>query len=233
MKLHFLGTGGAFARTHTNAWFEEPREDGRRDLYLLDLSMLHVQAAETLVREETGEIYVLLTHMHDDHCSGIGLFIEWCLLLKGRIVNILVQEALAQDIRDYLRIIGVPEEMYRLITFSAQMEMAGVTVTAIPTRHTPALAGKCFGFCLETGGQRVVFTGDTATLEPFIPWLTEGAELYTEMAYHHGNVHLRWEEQKTLLLPLAKKCSVFLMHMDDEEALRRETEGTGIRLVTL
>ena len=232
MILHFLGAGGAFARTHTNAWFEQERPDGRRDLYLLDLSMLHAQAAEELVREDTGEIRILLTHMHDDHCSGIGVFAEWCWFLRKRVVNIAVHAALEQDVRDYMRIIGVTEEMYRLIVLPEQEEMAGIPLTAIPTRHTPALEGKCFGFCLETAGGRVVYTGDTATLEPFLPYLSDGAELYTEISYHHGLVHLLWEEQKKLLLPLAKKCSVFLMHMDDEAALRRETEGSGIRLVT-
>ena len=270
MKLRFLGTGGAFSDTHTNAWFYLPADDKRaeplftvndselseaasadnvgilpekqagsapspqavsadtagaapdRDLYFLDLSMLNIFKARALVTEKVRDIYVLLTHMHDDHCSGIGLFSEWLYYKEDRCLNIIADETLHADIREYMRIIGVLPAMFRLDSKNE------VVKKIIPTKHTESLEGKCFGYLLEIQGTSVVYTGDTAALDSFLPYLEPGTELYTEMSCHGGKVHLLWSEQKELLLELCRTCDICFMHMDDPGSLQKEIAGSRI-----
>ena len=230
MLLHFLGNGSAFTSSHTNAFFYD-RKEKTRDLYFLDLSMLNIRKAWSLVTDDVDQVYVLLTHMHDDHCSGIGIMAEWLYLLHNKKLYIVADRALYKDITVYMKVIGVREEMYQIILPEGMdAEMKAVVRQIIPTVHTPLLDKKCFGFHLSIQGTRVIFTGDTATLETFLPYITDGCELYSEISYYHGGVHLFWQEQKQLLLTLSKTCSVFLMHLDAPEQMKKEVYGTNIQL---
>ncbi len=246
MLIKFLGCHSAFGRTHNNAYFR-----AGDDLVLIDLSMLHFNDVRDLIESENAPcgntVYIFLTHMHDDHFSGIPMFIHWCVYYANKRVVIITGDTLYDDVMTEFRIKGVKEGQFSLYTYAPgsnmpvrvegetghEVKIADILSDIIPTTHTPTLEDKCFGFRLYAGDDPFVYTGDTATLEPFIMALKSGDELYCEMAVHYGEVHLLWEEQKDTLFKLSLDHKIYLMHMDDEEALSKLIEGTSINLARL
>ena len=245
MELHFFGNGSAFTPSHTNAWFR-----CGNDLFLVDLSMYNVEKAEKLVTEDIGRIFILLTHMHSDHASGIGLFAQWCHFRKNRVPFFAADAGIKRDILQDMRATGVERSFFRILAIDggkvyfdrndhyAAGEKNRIrdivqshVLKTIPTRHAPELDGKCFGFKLKTAKKTIVYTGDSGTLEPFLPELDDAEELYTEIAYSFGVIHLLWAEQKDRLIEISKNTDVYLMHMDDVQAIRNAVKGTDLKIV--
>ena len=69
--LKFLGNGSGFTPYHNNCYFVE-----HDDLTFIDLSMLNIEKALD-IQSKYKNVSVLVTHMHDDHVSGIGLFAQY------------------------------------------------------------------------------------------------------------------------------------------------------------
>ena len=100
--------------------------------------------------------------------------------------------------------------------------------------HAPSLEGRCFGFRLRISGTDVLYTGDTAELEPFLPYLHSGAYLYTEAACFDSGVHLYIDR----VLPELKRLTeagvhVCLMHLDDEAKMADKIRDTAISFAPL
>ena len=91
-----------------------------------------------------------------------------------------------------MRIEGCEQEWFDIIT--ADELNKKWFVAAVPIIHVKPLDGRCFGYHLNIHGNNVVYTGDTATLEPFKPLLKRGSFLYTEAAYYKSAVHLHLKE---------------------------------------
>ena len=86
----------------------------------------------------------------------------------------------------------------------------------------PELEGKCFGYQLNINGKNIVYTGDTCTLEPFLPYLQKDSYLYTEISTK-GGVHLKFDDAKpTIEALLQKGVRVYLMHIDNEEEIQKQ-----------
>ena len=68
-------------------------------------------------------------------------------------------------------------------------------------------------------GEDVLYTGDTCTLEPFLPYLRKGFLLYVDTSVHYGMVHLKLDCALPELIKLTKQgVKVYLMHLDDVES---------------
>ncbi len=107
----------------------------------------------------------------------------------------------------------------------------------ILTKHSPELKGKCFGYRLKVNDKTCIYTGDTATLKPYKPFLDgEDAadELYTEISINDTPVHLYIEDEIDYLKDLTSSgIRVFLMHLDNEKIIKERIDGTGIELAPL
>lgn len=246
MELRFLGNGSAFSPTHTNAYFYY--ED---NLFFIDLSMYSVEKAKKLVTSDINNIFILLTHLHSDHASGIGLFAQWCYYMKGKVPYFVSDAKLKNDILEDMKATGVERHLFKILSIDdcsmvqfdkndiydddaktrIQKIISTHLIKTIPTKHVPNLYRKCFGFKLNTGNKIIVYTGDTATLNPYLSELSDADEFYCEMSFHYGVVHLLWSEQKDILLPLSENINVYLMHLDDEKAIEKAIKGTKIEIV--
>lgn len=248
MELKFLGNGSAFSKTHTNAYFHH-----NHNLYLIDLSMYHVQKAEKLVTETTQNIFILLTHLHPDHASGIGAFAQWLFWVKNKKPIFVSDVRLRSDIIEYMRATGVAKECFTTISIHSdnnlyvfdsleikrkeqdalRKEVSSCLYKIIPTVHVPNLSGKCFGFMLTINGKKILYTGDTSTLDPFANKLYDIDEFYCEMSSIDSGVHLYWEREKKKLLEASQKCKIYLMHIDNESYMRIQTKNTNIDIVEI
>lgn len=82
-----------------------------------------------------------------------------------------------------------------------------------------------YGFELNINSKNIIYTGDTNTLEPFEPYLKNADEFYVDVS-RFGGAHLKIDDIKTKLEEIQKNgTSVYLMHMDDVEYIRKITNN--------
>ena len=174
--LKFLGRGSAFTDEHNSAYFIDNDE-----LVLIDCPMSSFARLNDKNLALFDHIYLLVTHTHGDHAGGIGMLIDLLQFsVKTPITVVAPSKEVEADLFYLLsRIEGCNDSWYEL-TNTEDIDVDWL-VCSIQTSHTEELAGKCFGYCLDINGTRVVYTGDTNTLDPYIPYLTEGSYLYTEV----------------------------------------------------
>lgn len=226
--LKFLGRGSAFAKSQNSAFFI----DGDA-LVLIDCAMsaFHVLLERGITQKQ---IYVLVTHTHGDHVGGIPMLIHCARYVSGAHVTVIAPSQEVADDLDYLirRLDGCDQSAYTIIT--ADEADVPWLIGTVPVEHVKALKGRCFGYRLRIRGTDVLYTGDTAELEPFLPFLHPGVYLYAEAACFDSGVHLHIDK---LLPEFERLCAegvhVYLMHIDDEAQMAEKIKGTAIELAPL
>lgn len=243
MVLNFLGNGSGYADEHTSAYFITERDE----LVIIECSMLAVQKLKKMDDLLShGKIYILITHTHSDHSSGLGIFCQYVYYTLKKQVSIVVPcEKVKKNIEYLLQEIeGCDTSSYELID-AHDMTIANMIKATeycnygshhsydypwfgeeISTIHSPQLEGKCFGYrltikdsSLSVSKTNVIYTVDTSTLKPFIPFLTPGTELYVDISVHYGLIHLKLDDVLPELIDYAKKgVKIYLMHLDDVKA---------------
>ena len=227
--LKFLGRGSAFADEHNSAYFK-----AGNDLVLIDCSMTAFHKVKKMDLAGIENIYILVTHTHGDHIAGIGMLVDYEFFLGHIPVTIVAPcKAVYDDLTFFLlNLEGCEKSWYKMtVADSFEADWFG---TAILTIHSEELQGKCFGYNLTIDGDNVVYTSDTHTIEPFIPFIKEGTKLYMEISAHQSSVHLYAPDMSDFIKDMtAKNVSVYLMHLDSEERILEMTKDTGALLAPL
>lgn len=248
--LSFFGCGRGHSFSHNNAYFfrkvnsSDAEMQNKYDLFLIDLSMLNCQKAIELIqsRNDIRYIFLLITHLHDDHFSGVIPLCSYCYYKLNKTVNVIIHPNLKSDICEYARITGAALKpacrvcaFYETIKyidydkpFDSTIEMAEVldaikkTVKSIIlTQHDSKLENKCFGFRCETDDFSFVYTGDTAVLEPFIPYIQPKDVLYIDVQPDYEFAwHLNWVTYNHDLIRLAKHHVIYCMHYSNADKLQ-------------
>ena len=229
--LLFLGRGSAFADEHNSAFFVEDNE-----LVLIDCPATSYQKVKKMNWEQYDNIYILVTHTHGDHSGGVGTMLQYVWFasyMKKKVTIVAPSAEVKEDLLLLLmRIEGCEQEWFNIIT-ADELEKKWF-ISAVPTTHVKPLEGRCFGYHLNIHGNNVVYTGDTATLEPFKPLLKRGSFLYTEAAYYKSEVHLYLKEMLPEFIKLSDSgVHVYLMHLDVEDELKNLIDGTTLRFVKI
>lgn len=223
--LKFLGRGSCFADDHAAAFFVT----SQNDFVLIDCSEQTYQRLKNEFNLASyNNVYVYITHTHGDHVGGLGVLIQFAFYaLQKHITVIAPSREVKKDIETLFQIEGVTPEMYTLLfaqelipSLTTKLDFGipeEVLAISIPTIHVPTLSGKCFGFQFKVNDKIIVYTGDTATLEPFIPYLSYGAELYVDTsAAYKSDVHMWLPDMLPTLISFTERgIKVYLMHLDD------------------
>lgn len=227
--LTFFGRGSAFTDEHNSAFFIEGN-----DLVLIDCPMSSFEKLNDMDLKAYDNIYVLVTHTHGDHISGLGMLVD-LLQFSVRIPITIVapSEEVSNDLCMYLgRIEGCSHSWFN-ITTAAECAKSWL-IRAIPTTHTDELAGKCFGYQLCINGRKAVYTGDTNTLEPFDKYINESNCAYIEMSSSPSPVHLYCVSMHDKIREYTSKgIQVYLMHLDNEAKVAEVMKDTGAQLAPL
>ena len=150
------------------------------------------------------KIEIIITHLHNDHAGSLSQFILYIWFVYHKKVTVFCN---CQKIKEYLDITGTTKEAYELKTNTNFLEF-------IKTEHAKELDS--YGFKLNLNGKTIIYTGDTATLDPFIPYLDECNEFYVDVS-KSGGVHLKFVDIiETLRKIKSRNIDIFLMHLDDK-----------------
>lgn len=227
--IKFLGRGSAFNDNNNSAFFM----DGSK-MVLLDCPMSTFNKVRRMDFSSIESVDIVVTHTHADHINGIAMLIDLLWFVRHIKVTVVTpNDAVKEDIRFALeRLDGVGADWYTLTTVD---EYAPAYIkTAIPTTHSPQLNGRCFGYELDVNGEHVVYTGDTNTLEPFKPYIKDNSYLFMEVSSIPVEVHLYVDDVLPFIKEqIARGVKVYLMHLDNEEAIKAKTEDTGAKLAPL
>ena len=227
--LIFLGRGSAFTNAHNCAYFVN-----NNDLILLDCPASAFENIKKLHLENFRHIYILVTHTHGDHIGGIGTMLQYAyFVLQEPLTVVAPSKAVLEDLSLLLyQIEGCEKNWFHLI-MADNLEKSWL-ICAIPTQHAEPLKNKCFGYALCVNHHKIIYTGDTATLMPYLPYLQQGAILYTECSVFQSNVHLYLPDiLPTLIAFTEQDIQVYLMHLDDEKQISGMIETTKIQLAPL
>ena len=244
MLLNFLGRGSCFADDHNSAFFVT--EDN--DFVLIDCSEQTFQRLKNeFIFSAHNNIYVYITHTHTDHINGLGALIHYVYYVYGKQLMVIAPSLIVMnDIKKHLRIEGVESFKYSithtldfitsLLVPKPEMIPQNVYGASIPTEHTLPLKDKTFGYRFNIRGVNVVYTGDTAILDPFFVHLDKGSEFYVDTSViYKSDVHLwLFDMLPTLKELVSKEVKVYLMHLDNiERAHEAIRDIPGIDIVSL
>ena len=160
-------------------------------------------------------------------------YVWFASYMKKRVTIVAPSEEVKDDLLLLLmRIEGCEQEWFNIVT-ADELDRKWF-IAAVPTTHVKPLEGKCFGYHLNIRGNNVVYTGDTATLDPFKPLLKNGSFLYTEAAFYKSEVHLYLKDMLSEFIRLSDGgVHVYLMHLDVEDEIKRMISDTTLKLARL
>ena len=204
--LKFLGSDSGFGAHNNSAYIEE-----RDKLTIIDCGFtVFAQIKEKFDLNKYKEINVIVTHLHNDHAGSLSQLILYAYFIFNIKVNVI---CMCSKIKEYLDITGTPEDAYTLYDKFENVEF-------IKTEHTKYLDSYGFKLCLN--GKKIVYTGDTNTLEPFMKYINDIDEFYVDVS-RYGGAHLKLEDIIDKLREIKKQnINIYLMHIDDREYIAGE-----------
>lgn len=153
-------------------------------------------------------VYVLITHLHNDHAGSLSQFILYMWFVFHKKITVVSK---CEKIKLLLDIEGTDSDWYYLTDNALGIEF-------IRTEHVAQM--DAYGFKINVNGKKLVYTGDTCTLDPYMPYLDDCDEFYVDTS-KFGGVHLKFEDIKDRLSEIKSKgTDIYLMHIDDYEYIK-------------
>ena len=206
-ELTFLGSDSGFGKNNTSAYFTINDK-----FVLIDCGMTVFNKVIDLIKDYK-ELDIIITHLHNDHAGSLSQLIQHNYFVLGNKTKVISR---CIHIKDYLDITGTPVESYELYTDQEY-------ITFIKTYHDKRLDS--YGMLLNINNKKIIYTGDTNTIEPFLPYTDSINELYIDMS--KGNeVHLGINDCMDVLDEIKSKgVNIYLIHTDDLDYLKNATNG--------
>lgn len=207
--FQFLGRDSGFGNKNNSVYYED-----KEKFFLIDCGFtVFQQIKEKFDFSKYKEINIIITHLHNDHAGSLSQFILYLWFVYHIKATVISKCA---KIKDYLDITGTPKEAYELESNFKNLEF-------IKTEHSPYL--DAYGFKITLNNKNIVYTGDSSTIQPFMPYLKDINELYIDVS-KNGGVHIKIDDELELLTKLKNsKINIILMHLDDKEYIKKVTKN--------
>lgn len=207
--LTFLGSDAGFGKANNSAYIERANK-----LTIIDCGFTvfeKIKGKFDLTKYD--EIEIIITHLHNDHAGSLSQIILYAYFVFNKKIKVISQ---CEHIAEYLQFCGTPKEAYELLKETDN-------ITMIKTEHTPYL--DAYGFEIIVDGKNIVYTGDTNTINPFLPYINEADELYIDVS-KTGGAHIKIEDIAEKLEEIKNNgTDIFLMHVDDKEFMKNYVNG--------
>ena len=207
--LTFLGKDSGFGDNNTSAYIEDNNK-----LYIIDCGFSVFNIIKNKFDfQKYHSINVIITHLHNDHAGSLSQLILYLWFIHNTKINVVCN---CKKIKDYLDITGTPSEAYTLTNSLDNLKF-------IKTEHSKYL--DAYGFKLNIDNKNIIYTGDTCTFEPFIPYLDNTNELYIDVS-KFGGAHIKIDDiYENLKILKQKDIDIYLMHLDDKEYIYKLTNN--------
>lgn len=207
--LTFLGRDSGFGQKNNSAYYETNKK-----LILIDLGFtVFSDIKNKFDFNKYDVIEIIITHLHNDHAGSLSQLILYLWFTFNKKCTVISN---CKHIKDYLNITGTPSEAYELENTSSDLFF-------IKTEHVKYL--DTYGFKIVIDGKNIIYTSDTNTLDPFLPYLDNCDELYIDVS-RFGGAHIKIDDILDTLNNLKKKnISIYLMHMDDINYIKNVTNN--------
>lgn len=212
IMLNFFGSDAGFGERNNSAYYEKDNE-----IYIIDCGFTVFQEIRKNIDFSKYEkINIIITHLHNDHAGSLSQVILFAWFVYNKKVTVISK---CENIEKYLEITGTTREAYEIKTELDNLKF-------IKTQHVKEL--DCYGFEWKINGKKILYTGDTYTLEPYMESLKNADELYTDIS-KNGGVHLKLEDYYEQLKYIKQNgTNVILMHIDDKKYIQEKSNNEFI-----
>ena len=212
IMLNFFGSDAGFGEKNNSAYYEKDNE-----IYIIDCGFTVFQEIRKNIDfSKYKKINIIITHLHNDHAGSLSQVILLAWFAYNKKVNVISH---CENIEKYLEITGTPKD-----TYEVKKELDNLKF--IKTDHVKEL--DCYGFVWKVNGKKIVYTGDTYTLEPYMESLKNADEFYTDIS-KNGGVHLKFDDVYEQLKNIKQNgTKVILIHIDDKKYIEEKSNNEFI-----
>ena len=179
------------------------------------------------------KITVLVTFTSSEHISGLGLIVRYSYGILGIPVTVVASSIkTANSINMLLSDLeNCNLKAYRVITPQAMTS----DWRAYPVANFRTFGQIGFGYCINTGDEKILFTGNTGSLQQYQGFIDNGtSSIYAEAVTFKNEQHLCIDESLPELIRLSENgVKTYVMGFDNEETILEKIKGTDILLVPL
>lgn len=153
MDLNFLGCGSAFNPIYgnTSAYFTIGSH-----LYVIDAGeSVFLKLYQKELLQKYDEITIFVTHMHADHVGSLPSIISYAYYVLGKTVTVVYPDS---ELWQLLDLMGIEHAAYRRLE-SSSVETETLKVQSVVVKHADDI--HCYGYLLESGGDRIYYSGDS------------------------------------------------------------------------
>lgn len=222
--LSFLGNGSAFdpIRSDTSAFFRCGDA-----LFMIDAGgTVFKNALRKRIFDGVSRVYIILTHLHTDHCGSLGQLVMYLLYKRGIKPVILFPD---DDVRALLKINGVSEDMYEIVLRrDVCTEEDMVKIRFIDSAHVDKI--NCYSLEISvSGGKKIYYSGDSNSIPPEVlkKFLDGGYDaIYQdtcgEKIKHSAHLNI---DDLCCIIPEDKRNKIYCIHLDPvlcEDEIRKK-----------
>ena len=227
MKLKPLGIGSAFNSQEygNNSWYFVRRNQ----VFMIDCGSTVFNTFKEKGLDKYNSVNVIITHLHTDHIGSLGTLIEYLFYVKGFKTDIITDIHLKKDLRTYLSISGIEENMYNLITNNyedKEVYHSNLGITFLETSHVPQLQSYSLLIDFWDSQKRVYYSGDFNSLPDIVTIYGNGdlevEHVYIDFSINNSPVHLSNVELLERITRWFIDIPIHLMHLDDDVEVYKE-----------
>ena len=211
--LTFLGRDSGFGNQNNSAYVE--LENNRILLIDCGYTVFNILKRDFNLLKDYDKIEVVITHLHNDHAGSLSHLLAYLHFNCNKKITVVSK---CKHIVEFLTFTGTPREAYNLTDHIDDLDLE-----LIETKHTDYL--DAYGFKATINNKKIVYTGDTYILEPYLPYLDNCDELYIDTSITGGS-HLKITDILDELKSIKSKgTDIYLMHLQDKEKIKELTNN--------
>ena len=208
MQLKFLGTGGAFEPTYGNS--AAILELHGKNILIDAGFTVYPKLIELNIWPQID--YILLTHLHNDHCGSLAnILLHYFFYSNGKKPILLYQtEAFREQLVTFLNIQLKDVEKYA--DLQPVSVATGISFLDTYNRHSEGF--QTYSFIFEENQERIVYSGDLRDCAFLFDYLNTLPPIATTTVYHDIGFHPenKGHAHYTALMPYLTHYSIFGYH---------------------